>query len=156
MVQTNARQKTLCKPLNAVRELLPQSPGTRMFVTGRPNIPPEPKRRLAKMVTSLSISSKRGDIIRYLRVESVRLCHAQPTGHAHSLSRYRSHNNLGHALWIDTSAGRKVEIVDVGRHLRNPCSLRYRPDKLSDMRFETGVAPEGYRRESRMHGGYGA
>jgi len=26
----------------------------------------------------------------------------------------------------------------------------------SDMRFETGAAPEGYGRESRMRGGYGA
>jgi len=51
--------------------LPPQSPRTRTFVTGRPHIPPEPKRRLAKRVTSVSISSKRGDIIRY-HVESVR------------------------------------------------------------------------------------
>ena len=42
------------------------SPGTRIFVTGRPHIRPEISRRLAGRVTSLPINTKRDDIIRYL------------------------------------------------------------------------------------------
>jgi len=52
--------------LDLVNELLRQSPGTRIFVTGRPHILPEIKSRLARGVTSVSISPRRGDTIRYL------------------------------------------------------------------------------------------
>ena len=54
------------KLLNSLNKLLDKSPGTRIFVTGRPHIGPEITRRLSGKVTSLSISTKRDDIIRYL------------------------------------------------------------------------------------------
>jgi len=55
------------KILGSLNKILQMSPGTRIFVTGRPHIRPEIGRRLSGRVTSLSISTKRGDIIRYLR-----------------------------------------------------------------------------------------
>ena len=55
------------KILDSLDQLLQQSPGTRIFVTGRPHILPEVKRRLAGRVTSVSITPKRDDIITYLR-----------------------------------------------------------------------------------------
>ena len=55
------------KLLDSLGHLLEQSPGTRIFVTGRPHILPEIRRRLAGEVTSISISPKRGDIVTYLR-----------------------------------------------------------------------------------------
>ena len=55
------------KLLDSLSQLLEQSPGTRIFVTGRPHILPEIGRRLARGVTSMSISPKRADIITYLR-----------------------------------------------------------------------------------------
>ena len=54
------------KLLNSLNKILQKSPGTRIFVTGRPHIQPELRRRLSGRVTSLSISTRRGDIIRYL------------------------------------------------------------------------------------------
>ena len=54
------------KLLDAIRELLQQSPGIRIFVTGRPNILPEIEKSLAGSVTSVSISPKREDVIRYI------------------------------------------------------------------------------------------
>ena len=54
------------KLLNSLNTILQKSPGTRIFVTGRPHIRPELGRRLSGRVTSLSISTKRDDIIRYL------------------------------------------------------------------------------------------
>ena len=53
------------KILDSLRQILEKSPGTRIFVTGRPHVRPEITRRLAR-VTSLPISTKRDDIIRYL------------------------------------------------------------------------------------------
>ena len=55
------------KLLDWLSRILQESPGTRIFLTGRPHIRPEIGRRLAGSVTSLSIGSKRDDIIRYLR-----------------------------------------------------------------------------------------
>jgi len=55
------------KLLDSLNQILQESPDTRIFLTGRPHIRPEIGRRLAGTVTSLSISSKRDDIIRYLR-----------------------------------------------------------------------------------------
>ena len=55
------------KLLDSLGQLLEQSPGTRIFVTGRPHILPEIERRPAGGVTSLSISPKRDDIVTYLR-----------------------------------------------------------------------------------------
>ena len=54
------------KLLDLLNEIFQNSPGTRMFVTGRPYIRPEIGRCLSGRVTSLSISAKRDDIIRYL------------------------------------------------------------------------------------------
>ena len=54
------------KILDSLNQILQKSPATRIFVTGRPHIRPDITRRLAGRVTSLPISTKRGDIIRYL------------------------------------------------------------------------------------------
>ena len=54
------------KFLDSLNQVLQKSPGTRIFVTGRPQIRPEVGRRLAGKVTSLSISPRRDDVIRYL------------------------------------------------------------------------------------------
>ena len=54
------------KLLDSLDQLLQQSPGTRIFVTGRPHILPEIGRHLAGRVTILSISPKRDDIITYI------------------------------------------------------------------------------------------
>ena len=54
------------KLLNSLNQILQKSPGTRIFVTGRPYIRREIERHLSGRVTSLSISNKRDDIIRYL------------------------------------------------------------------------------------------
>ena len=54
------------KLLNSLAQILQQSPSTRIFVTGRPHIRPEIGRHLSGKVTSLPISTKRDDIIRYL------------------------------------------------------------------------------------------
>ena len=54
------------KILDSLGQLLEQSPGTRIFVTGRPHILPEIRRRLAGRVTNLSISPNRDDIISYI------------------------------------------------------------------------------------------
>jgi len=55
------------KLLGSLSQILRESPGTRIFVTGRPHIGPEIGRRLGGRVTSLSICPKRGDIVTYLR-----------------------------------------------------------------------------------------
>ena len=54
------------KLLDSLNQILRRSPGTRIFVTGRPQIQPEIGRRLAGKVASLSISPKSGDIINYI------------------------------------------------------------------------------------------
>jgi len=54
------------KLLDSLNKILRISPGTRVFVTGRPQIGPEMERRLPARVTSLSISPKRDDIIGYI------------------------------------------------------------------------------------------
>ena len=54
------------KLIDSLGQILEKSPATRIFVTGRPHIQPEMTRRLAGRVTSLPISTKRDDIIRYL------------------------------------------------------------------------------------------
>ena len=55
------------KLLDSLNLVLERSPGTRVFVTGRPHIRPEIGRCLGRGVTSVSISPKRGDIITYIR-----------------------------------------------------------------------------------------
>jgi len=54
------------KVLDSLGQLLQQSPGTRIFLTGRPHILPEIGRRLGGRVTSISISPERDDIATYL------------------------------------------------------------------------------------------
>ena len=54
------------KLLDSLNKILQESPTTRIFVTGRPHIRPDITRRLGGRVTSLPISTKRNDIIRYL------------------------------------------------------------------------------------------
>ena len=56
------RVKILC----SLNQILQGSPGTRIFITGRLHIVHEIGRRLARRVTSISISPKRDDIIGYL------------------------------------------------------------------------------------------
>ena len=53
--------------LDLLGQLHKLSPGTRIFVTGRPHILPEIGRHLAGRVTGLSISPKRDDVVTYLR-----------------------------------------------------------------------------------------
>ena len=54
------------KLLNLLGQILQQSPGTRVFMTGRPHILPEIGRGLGGRVMSVSISPKRDDIVTYL------------------------------------------------------------------------------------------
>jgi len=53
--------------LDSLCQLLQQSPGTRIFLTGRPYILPEIGRQLSGRVTSVPISPKRDDIVTYIR-----------------------------------------------------------------------------------------
>jgi len=55
------------KLLSSLSQILEKSPGTRIFVTGRPHIEAEIGKRLAGRVTSVSITPRRDDIISYLR-----------------------------------------------------------------------------------------
>ena len=54
------------KLLNSPDQILQKAPGTRRFATGRPHIQDEVEKRLSERVTTISITPKRGDIIRYL------------------------------------------------------------------------------------------
>jgi len=53
--------------LDALKEILEESPETRIFVTGRPHIRADLESGLTGQVTSVSISCTSGDITRYLR-----------------------------------------------------------------------------------------
>jgi len=53
--------------LDSLKEILRQSPGTRIFVTGRPHIRTEVESRLTGHVANISVGSNRGDITRYIR-----------------------------------------------------------------------------------------
>jgi len=57
------------KLLGSLSQILQKSPGTRIFVTGRPHVETEVKRRLAGRVTSVSVTPRRDDIISYLRAK---------------------------------------------------------------------------------------
>jgi len=54
------------KVLDSLNQILEKSPGTRIFVTGRPHIRPEIEKRLARRAISLSVSPSKGDITTYL------------------------------------------------------------------------------------------
>ena len=53
--------------LDSLNQILQKSPGTRIFVTGRPHIQDEIGRRISGKVTTIPITPKRGDVIGYLR-----------------------------------------------------------------------------------------
>ena len=55
------------KFLNSLSQILQISPGTRVFVTGRPHIQDEIASRLSTRVTTIRITPRRGDIITYVR-----------------------------------------------------------------------------------------
>ena len=54
------------KLLDSLNQILQGSPSTRIFITGRQHVVPEIGRRLARRVTSISISPRKDDIISYL------------------------------------------------------------------------------------------
>ena len=54
------------KLLGLLSQILQKSPGTRVFVTGRPHIQAEIRRHLARRVTSVSVTPRRDDIVSYL------------------------------------------------------------------------------------------
>jgi len=53
--------------LDSLHQILQKSPGTRIFVAGRPHIQDEIGRRISRKVTTIPITPKRGDVIGYLR-----------------------------------------------------------------------------------------
>ena len=57
------------KLLSSLKQILEKSPRTRIFVTGRPHIRAEIELRLSGRVISVSIGSRKDDIIEYLRVK---------------------------------------------------------------------------------------
>jgi len=54
------------KVLDSLNQILQRSPGTRVFVTGRPQIQAEVEKRLSTRVIVLRITPRRHDIIGYL------------------------------------------------------------------------------------------
>ena len=54
------------KLLDSLNQILQKSPGTRIFVTGRPHIQDEIEKRLPGRVATIRITPRRGDITRYL------------------------------------------------------------------------------------------
>ena len=55
--------------LSSLKQILEKSPRTRIFVTGRPHIRAEIKKRLSRRVICVSIGPRKDDIIEYLRVK---------------------------------------------------------------------------------------
>jgi len=53
---------------DSLKEILEKSPGSRIFVTGRPHIRAEIETRLAGRVAAISVGPTRDDIVRFLRV----------------------------------------------------------------------------------------
>jgi len=56
------------KILDSLKQILEKSPGTRIFITGRPHIRAEIEKRLGGKVISVSLCPNKEDIIRYIRV----------------------------------------------------------------------------------------
>ena len=54
------------KILDSLSQILQSSPGTRIFMTGRPHIQAEVRKRLSRRVMTMCITTNRHDIIRYL------------------------------------------------------------------------------------------
>jgi len=55
------------KLLDSLGQIFKMSPSTRIFVTGRPHVQEEIGNRLSARVTTIRITPRRGDIIRYVR-----------------------------------------------------------------------------------------
>ena len=55
------------KILDSLHQILQKSPGLRIFVTGRPHIRAEITKRLSGRVTTITITPRKGDVVRYLR-----------------------------------------------------------------------------------------
>ena len=55
------------KVLDSLRQIRQKSPGTRIFVTGRPHIQDEIGRRISGRLTTIRITPRRDDVIGYLR-----------------------------------------------------------------------------------------
>ena len=55
------------KVLDSLHQICQKSPGTRIFVTGRPHIQDEIGRRISGRLTTIRITPKRDDVIGYLR-----------------------------------------------------------------------------------------
>ena len=55
------------KVLDSLHQIRQKSPGTRIFVTGRPHIQDEIRRRISGRLTAIRITPKRDDVIGYLR-----------------------------------------------------------------------------------------
>ena len=56
------------KLLDSLKQILEKSPGTRIFIIGRPHIRAEVEKRLAGRVICVPVGPSRDDIIEYLRV----------------------------------------------------------------------------------------
>jgi len=56
------------KLLNSLQQILKSSPGTRIFIIGRPHVRAEVEKRLPGRVISVSVGPSRSDIIEYLRL----------------------------------------------------------------------------------------
>ena len=56
------------KILDSLKQILEKSPGTRIFITGRPHIRGEVEKRLGGQVICVSLCPSKEDIIRYIRV----------------------------------------------------------------------------------------
>jgi len=54
------------KVLDSLDQILQKSPGARIFLTGRPYIQAEIEKRLSERATTLSVTPRRGDIVRCL------------------------------------------------------------------------------------------
>ena len=56
------------KLLNSLQQIVEKSPGTRVFIIGRPHVRAEVEKRLAGRVISLSVGPSEDDIMEYLRL----------------------------------------------------------------------------------------
>jgi len=56
------------KILDSLNQILQKSPGTRIFMTGRPHVQPEIEKRLSGRVATIAITPRKVDVIGYLRM----------------------------------------------------------------------------------------
>jgi len=55
------------KILDSLNQILQKSPGTRIFMTGRPHVQAEVRKRLSGRVVTIAITPRKYDVIEYLR-----------------------------------------------------------------------------------------